>query len=81
MLSHFPVAWLSVAVAALTAGDAAAEQASLLTPLESSIVGLVIAVLTLAAGRVAHNAVTPLARPRDSSGRPLVPLSSAASKG
>lgn len=73
MLKRFPVAWLSVAVAALTAGDAAAEQAHLLTGTQSAWAGVVIAVLTLVAGRAAHNAVTPLAAPRDAAGRTLVP--------
>jgi hypothetical protein len=73
MPKHFPVAWLTALVTILTGTDAILEQAHVLTPTESSWVGIAIAILTLVAGTVTHGQVTPLARPRDNDGRALVP--------
>jgi hypothetical protein len=73
VFKHFPVAWLTGVITVLVGADAILEQAHVLTPAQSSWAGIAVAILTLIGGTVAHSKVTPVAQPRDSSGRPLVP--------
>lgn len=72
-MTKFPVAWMTGLLTILTGTDAILEQAHVLTPAESSWAGIGIAILTLVVGTVTHGKVTPLASPKDSSGRALVP--------
>lgn len=72
-MKRFPVAWLTGIITILVGADAILEQAHVLTPKQSSWAGIVVAVLTLIGGTITHGKVTPLAAPKDASGRPLVP--------
>jgi hypothetical protein len=73
-IRHNPVAALTTLVSLLVALDAALEPLGVLTAQQSAIAGGVIAVSTAILGAITHGKVTPLARPRDNGGRPLVPL-------
>jgi len=69
-----PVAWFTGLVTTLVAVDGAAEAAHVLSPTVAAWAGIGIAGLTALLGFITHGVVTPVAAPKDSSGRPLVPL-------
>lgn len=68
-----PVAWMSTLLTVLIAVDSALAGNHAYSPTVAAWVGGVIALLTALLGVLTHKIVTPLARPRDSSRRPLVP--------
>jgi hypothetical protein len=70
-----PVAFLTTLVAVLTGLDGTLAGLHVLTATQSAWAAGLIAVLTAVLGIVTHGKVTPVANPKDSSGRPLVPLS------
>lgn len=70
-----PVAWMTTVLAVLVAVDSALAGTGVYPASVAAWVGAAIAVLTAILGALTHGAVTPLARPRDSSGRALVPVS------
>jgi hypothetical protein len=81
MFGKNPVAWLTTVVAVLTALDATLGGLGVLPGTAAAWIGGAIAVLTAVLGVLTHGAVTPVASPRDNSGRPLVPVSSATPAG
>jgi hypothetical protein len=70
-----PVAFLTTLVAVLTGLDGTLQGLHVLTATQSAVAAGLIALLTAVLGIVTHGKVTPTANPKDSSGRPLVPLS------
>lgn len=70
-----PVATLVSVATVLLAVLVALAGTGVLTGRAAALVAAVIGVLNLALGYVAHQKVTPLARPRDAEGRPLTPVS------
>jgi hypothetical protein len=70
-----PVAWLTTVVALLTALDGTLTGLHVLSPTLAAWIGGAIAVGTAILGVLTHGAVTPVANPHASDGRPLVPLS------
>jgi hypothetical protein len=77
MIRKFPVAWLTTLVTTLVAVDTALEGLHVLSVTQATWAGGIIAVLTAILGAITHSQVTPLVAPKDSSGRSLVPASSA----
>jgi len=68
-----PVAWMTWVLGVLVTVEAVNEGAHLLPAGWTPYLLGAIAVLTAVLGKLAHGAVTPLARPRDDAGTPLVP--------
>lgn len=68
-----PVAWMSTVLTVMVAVEAVNEGAHLLPAAWTPYLLGAIAVLTAILGVLTHGAVTPLARPRDDAGVPLVP--------
>lgn len=68
-----PVAWMSGLLTVLIAVEAVDRAAHLLPAAVAPYLLGAIAVLTAVLGKLAHGVVTPLARPRDDAGTPLVP--------
>lgn len=68
-----PVAWMTTLLAVLTAAEAVNAKVHLLPPSWTPYLVGAIALLTAVLGALTHGAVTPLARPRDDAGNPLVP--------
>jgi hypothetical protein len=67
-----PVRWLSIIVGLLVALEGVQEFVDLLPERVNGWVLILIAVGTAVLGKLARDKVTPLARPRDEDGRPLV---------
>lgn len=72
MISKFPVAWMSLVLTILTSADALAAYTQVFDEKQMAWVNLAVAVLTAVLGKLAHGAVTPMARPRDNDGTALV---------
>lgn len=72
-----PVAWMTTVLGVLVAVEAVNEGAHLLPAAWSPWLLGAIAALTAVLGRMTHDRVTPLARPRDAADTPLVPKSMA----
>lgn len=68
-----PVAWLTGLVSVLTALEAVDAKVHVLPAAWTPYLVGAIAVLTVVLGALVHGVVTPLARPRDDAGTPLVP--------
>jgi hypothetical protein len=68
-----PVAWMTTLLTVLGALEAANEALHFLPASWSPYLLGAIAVLTAVLGKLVHNNVTALARPRDDAGNPLVP--------
>lgn len=68
-----PVAWMTTVLGVLVAVEAVNEGAHLLPASWSPYLLGAIATLTAILGVLTHGAVTPLVRPRDDAGVPLVP--------
>jgi hypothetical protein len=72
-MSRFPVAWLTTVITVLTGFLATLTGVHALSATQAAWAAGVIAVLTAILGVITHKAVTPLADPKDSAGRELVP--------
>lgn len=70
-----PVAWLTAAVAILTALSGVSAFWDILPAKAQGGILAAIAILTAILGVLARGAVTPLAQPEDAEGRQLVPRS------
>lgn len=68
-----PVAWMTTILGVLVAVEAANEAIHFLPAAWSPYLLGAIAILTAVLGKLVHGVVTPLARPRDDAGTPLVP--------
>ena len=68
-----PVAWMTTVLGVLVAAEAVDQAVRVLPAGWAPYLLGAIAVLTAVLGKLAHGAVTPLARPRDDAGNPLVP--------
>jgi hypothetical protein len=68
-----PVAWATTLLTVLVAFEAVDRAAHILPSGASPYLLGAIAVLTAVLGKLTHDAVTPLAAPRDDAGTPLVP--------
>jgi hypothetical protein len=71
-----PVAWLTTAsavLAAVTTVTVTPPFAGHVPDAVTGVLGAVTVIVTAVLGVLTHNRVTPLAAPRDSLGRPLVP--------
>lgn len=73
MMKKFPVAWMTLILAILGSGDAVALYTEVLSKEQAAWVTTIVTLATLVLGKLTHSAVTPLADPKDSSGRRLVP--------
>lgn len=71
-----PVAWMTTALAVLTALEALNETTHIVPDKYNAWILAAIGLLTVVLGVLAHNRVTPLAAPQDNAGVPLVPKSS-----
>lgn len=67
-----PVRWMTVTLVVLTALAGTTELTDLLPPAVAGALLVGIALLTAVLGAVTRSAVTPVARPRDAAGVPLV---------
>ena len=73
-----PVRWMTLVLAILSALASTAAFTDLVPRPVLGAMGVAIVLLTAVLGAVTRGAVTPLARPRDAAGGPLVPRSMAA---
>lgn len=67
-----PIKWMTVILGVLVALEGVQEFADLLPEKVNGFILLAIAILTGVLGKLARDKVTPLARPRDEAGRPLI---------
>lgn len=67
-----PVKWMTVTVGVLVGLEGVQEFVDLLPETVNGYIMIAIAIGTAVLGKLAHDKVTPLARPRDEAGRPLI---------